>query len=94
MRRDHEYQNSKPSHRWELQVRHADHLCIAAGPHHVGFDLRVGSSDNRSSYYYWKATGKAGNPLGSRENRHDSLVAAGEYANDLIDALNKQKEYA
>ena len=79
---------SKRKHEWELQVRFGDHMCIAAGPNLVGFDLRVGSRNNRRSYWYWRETGEVGNPL-TEENRHDDLVAAGAYAHRLIDALNE-----
>jgi len=82
---------TKRKPQWELQVRYGDHMVIAAGPNIVGFDLRVGSRNNRRSYWYWRETGEVRNPL-TEENRHDDLVAAGAYAHRLIDSLNSVKE--
>jgi len=73
---------------WSLERRKDDHLVIAAGPRHVGFDLNVASRGNRSSYYWWQPTGHVDNPL-EEPNEFNSLAEAGMYADRLCNALNK-----
>jgi hypothetical protein len=73
---------------WSLERRKDDHLVIAAGPRHVGFDLNVASHGNRRSYYTWESTGNVDNPL-KELNEFNSLAEAGMYADRLCTALNK-----
>ena len=76
------------THKWEMETRKSDHLVIACGPQHVGFDLNVGSRGNRRSFYTWEPTGNVQNPL-EEANEFNSLVEAGLYAERLCRALNE-----